>query len=76
MHLGDVFDDGQPQASAAVFTTAGFIDAIKALKDPREMFRWDANTLITDGDAQGFPCLARREPDSTASVTVGNSILE
>jgi hypothetical protein len=44
----DVFGDGKPESSAAGFAGAGFVDAVKALEEAREMFGGDAGAEILD----------------------------
>jgi len=48
--LGDVFDNGKPQAGAAQLATAGFIDPIKSFKQPGQVFFGNANALVCNDD--------------------------
>ena len=59
MGLHDVFDNGKTESRAAEFAAAGFVDAVKALENVRQMFRLRCRSHRRHG---GFddPILLRR----------------
>ena len=76
VHLGDVLDDRESQARPTALATAGLVDAIKTLKDTIKMVVGNADTLITDVDAEHGGFLAYVHPDAAVRIAVGNGIIE
>ena len=48
----DVFDDGEPKASATGHPRASAINTIEALREPRQMFGRDAFAVIPNREMQ------------------------
>src|SRR5690348_18141530 len=46
MTLEDVLDDRKPKARATLLAARGNIDPVEALREPRQMLRRDAGTII------------------------------
>ena len=47
---GDVFDDGEAEAGAAVFAGAVLVDAVEAFEEAGEVFGGDAAAAVGDGE--------------------------
>src|SRR5262245_58538511 len=52
--LDNVFDDGETEAGAALFTRAGFVHAIEAFEDAFQGFRWDAGAVVLHAEFDGI----------------------
>ena len=50
MPLNDVLDDRQTKSGAAGFAASGWVDAIEALRDARQMLARDSGAVIGDAD--------------------------
>src|ERR1700722_17971803 len=72
----DVFGDGEAEAGASGFTGAGFIDAVKAFEQAREMFGSDAGAEILDEEFDGVRDSTGSEDDSSARGSVFQGIVD
>ena len=63
--LGEVLDDGEPQAGAAEFAGAGFVDAIKPLEDAGLVLLGDADAGVLH--FQGDEAVVGRGPNRDAA---------
>jgi hypothetical protein len=50
--LGDVLDNRKPEPGTAQLAAAGFIDPVKALKQPGQVFFGNADTLVFNANLQ------------------------
>ena len=50
MQLGDVLDDGKPEAGSANGAAAVLVDAVEALEEARLAVRRDADAMVADAD--------------------------
>ena len=75
----DVFGDGQSEAGAAGFTGTGFVDAVEAFEQARQVFGGDAGSEILnvefDSEFDSAPGGAGAEGDASAGTSVFHGIV-
>ena len=72
----DVLGDGKAETGTSGFARAGFIDAIKAFEQAREMLRGDAGAEILDEKFDSVRNRARAKDDSSAGSAVLQGIVD
>ena len=76
----DVFGDGEAQAGATGFAGAGFVDAVEALKETRQVLGGDAGAKILDvkfhSEFDAARGLARAEQDATSGAAILHGIVD
>ena len=72
----DVFGDGESQASAAGFARTGFIDAIEALEETREVLGGNAGAEILYAEFDRMRNHAGTEDDASAGGSVFQGIVD
>ncbi len=71
--------NGEPKTCATGLPGAGFVDAVEALKDAREMFRGDAGTKVADAELDGFDGirdLSGADDDSREGLVAGLPVFD
>jgi len=76
VQLGDVFDDGKPETSAAQLATARLIDAIKSLEDARQVLFPDADAGVAHSQRQPAVKSPRAKPNLRALTRIFHRIIE
>ncbi len=72
----DVLGDGEAEAGASGFAGAGFVDAIEAFEQAREVLGGDAGAEILDEEFYGVGNGAGAEDDSSAGGAVLQGIVD
>ena len=72
----DVFSDGEAEAGASGFARAGFVDAIEAFEQAREVLGSDAGAEILHEELDCMRNRAGAEDDSPAGTTVLQSVVD
>ena len=72
----DVLGDGEAEAGASGFAGAGFVDAIEAFEQAREMLGGDAGAEILDEEFDGVGNGAGAENDASAGWAVFHGIVD
>jgi hypothetical protein len=72
----DVFGDGEAEAGASGFAGAGFIDAIEAFEQARQMFGGDAGAEILHKEFDGVGNGAGAEHDTSAGSAVLHGVVD
>ena len=75
MGLDDVFGDCQPQAGSSRFSRAGFIDPVKALKDPRQVLVGNAGAEVLHVKFDHCLLLASAYPYPASCLAVLHCVL-
>src|SRR5688572_2759211 len=76
MQLGDVFDNGESEASATPLAAARFIDTIKALENMREIPGGDARPGILHPELNGAFQMGSANPYLTAGRGVFQGVID
>src|SRR5580765_2274323 len=72
----DMFYDRQAQSGTAAFARTGLIDAVKAFKDPRQMFRSDAGAEVAHKKFNAVFAFMRTDNDLLAVLGVAQGIAD
>src|SRR5258707_580634 len=72
----DVLGDGEAQSGAARFAGAGFVDAIEALEQARQMFGSDAGAEVANVELDTVIGSTRAQYDALARASVFHSVLD
>ena len=64
--FNEEFDEGEADAVAAGFAGAGFVDAVEAVEDAREVGGGDADAVVGDGDGGSVAFLTGFDVDGAA----------
>src|SRR5579864_5108927 len=76
MSQHDVFGDGQTQAGAAGFAGAGFVDAIKAFEETRQVLGGDSRAEILHIEFDAAASRAGAENDAAAGAAILHRIID
>ena len=74
--LGDVLDDGQPQAGTAELAAARFVHPVEPFKQARKMFFGNAHALVREADLDFIVHGQRPDPDDTFGWAVLDRIVQ
>ena len=72
----DVLGDGEAEAGASGFAGAGFVDAIEALEQAREVLGGNAGAEVLDEEFHGVGNGAGPEDDSSAGSAVLQRVVD
>ena len=71
----DVFGDGQAEASTAGFAGAGFVDAIEAFEQSRQVLGGDAGAEILNKEFNTANCGTRAQNNAPAGTAVFHGVV-
>jgi hypothetical protein len=72
----DVFGDGEAEAGASGFAGAGFVDAVEAFEEAREVFGGDAGSEVLNEEFDGVRDGAGAEDDASAGGSVFEGVFD